>query len=44
MIIEWIKLKGFRNFKEAKVNFKEKTLIIGANLEGFYKDEFIKEG
>lgn len=24
-------MKGFRNFKDTKVNFNEKTLIIGAN-------------
>ena len=34
MQIEWIKLNGFRNFSKAKVNFNEKTLVIGANDVG----------
>ena len=34
MQIEWIKLKGFRNFKSAQINFREKSLIIGANDVG----------
>ena len=34
MRIEWIKLKGFRNFEDARINFCEKTLIIGANDVG----------
>lgn len=31
MNIEWIKIKGFRNFSEEKINFSNKSLIIGAN-------------
>ncbi|MBO1198389.1 AAA family ATPase [Staphylococcus simiae] len=31
MDIEWIKIKGFRNFIEEKINFSQKSLIIGAN-------------
>lgn len=31
MKIEWIKIKGFRNFDNEKINFAEQTLIIGAN-------------
>lgn len=31
MKIEWIKIKGFRNFDNQKVNFADQTLIIGAN-------------
>lgn len=34
MQIEWIKLSGFRNFSEAKINFNDKTLVIGANDVG----------
>jgi len=34
MQIEWIKLNGFRNFKDTHINFREKTLIIGANDVG----------
>ena len=34
MKIDQIKLKGYRNFKDATVNFSEKTLIIGANDVG----------
>ena len=34
MQIEWIKIKGFRNFKMAHINLREKTLIIGANDVG----------
>ncbi|SFC51158.1 hypothetical protein SAMN05443252_10428 [Bacillus sp. OV322] len=29
MKIEWIKIKGFRNFDNEKINFAEQTLIIG---------------
>ncbi|PGM41918.1 ATP-dependent endonuclease [Bacillus cereus] len=31
MYITNVLMKGFRNFKDSKVNFNEKTLIIGAN-------------
>ncbi|ANQ65715.1 ATP-dependent nuclease [Staphylococcus equorum] len=31
MNIEWIKIKGFRNFNDEKINFSNKSLIIGAN-------------
>ncbi|MGN6645843.1 MAG: ATP-dependent nuclease [Cytophaga sp.] len=31
MILSQVKLSGFRNFKEATINFNEKALIIGAN-------------
>lgn len=31
MKIEWIKIKGFRNFIDEKINFADQTLIIGAN-------------
>ena len=31
MKIEWIKIKGFRNFDNEKINFADQTLIIGAN-------------
>lgn len=31
MKIEWIKIKGFRNFDNETINFAEQTLIIGAN-------------
>lgn len=31
MYITNVLMKGFRNFKDTKVNFNEKTLIIGAN-------------
>lgn len=34
MKITQIQIKGFRNFKDAVVNFEEKTLIIGANDVG----------
>lgn len=34
MQVEWIKLKGFRNFAEAEINFNKKTLVIGANDVG----------
>ena len=34
MQIEWIKIKGFRNFDNEKINFAEQTLIIGANDVG----------
>lgn len=34
MILSSIKLKGFRNFKKAKINLGKKSLIIGANDVG----------
>lgn len=34
MILASVKLEGFRNFKKAKINLTEKTLIIGANDVG----------
>lgn len=34
MKIEWIKIKGFRNFDNEKINFADQTLIIGANDVG----------
>jgi len=34
MILSQIQLKGYRNFKNSKVNFNEKSLIIGANDVG----------
>ena len=34
MLLNNIHLKGFRNFKDCKVNFSPKTLIIGANDVG----------
>ncbi len=34
MHIEWVKLKGFRNFHDCKIHFREKTLVIGANDVG----------
>lgn len=34
MLLTTLKLKGFRNFKDATVNFRKKTLIIGANDVG----------
>ncbi|MBT65418.1 MAG: hypothetical protein CML13_19650 [Puniceicoccaceae bacterium] len=34
MQIEWIKLNAFRNFSEARMNFNNETLIIGANDVG----------
>jgi len=34
MKLSQVQLKGFRNFKEATVNFNEKSLIIGANDVG----------
>lgn len=34
MKIEWIKIKGFRNFDNEKISFAEQTLIIGANDVG----------
>lgn len=34
MKIEWIKIKGFRNFDNETINFAEQTLIIGANDVG----------
>ena len=34
MILNTVKLKGFRNFKKAKINLSKKSLIIGANDVG----------
>lgn len=34
MVIKRIKLKGYRNFKLSHINFRDKTLIIGANDVG----------
>lgn len=34
MKIDWIKIKGFRNFDDEKINFADQTLIIGANDVG----------
>lgn len=34
MRLEWIKIAEFRNFKQAEINLREKTLIIGANDVG----------
>ncbi len=34
MILASVKLEGFRNFKKAKINLTEKSLIIGANDVG----------
>lgn len=34
MILKKVILKGFRNFKEAEINFQEKTLVIGSNDVG----------
>jgi len=34
MLIEWIKIKGLRNFNEETINFSNQTLIIGANDVG----------
>lgn len=34
MIIEKVEIEGFRNFSNLRVNFKESTLIIGANDVG----------
>lgn len=34
MILSTVKLIGFRNFKKAKINLNEKTLIIGSNDVG----------
>ncbi|MGC4378318.1 AAA family ATPase [Fictibacillus sp. Mic-4] len=34
MKIEWIRLKGFRNFDDETINFANQTLIIGANDVG----------
>ncbi|HFU9109135.1 TPA: AAA family ATPase, partial [Escherichia coli] len=34
MEISSLKLKGFRNFKDAYINFNSNTLIIGANDVG----------
>lgn len=34
MKINWIHIKGFRNFVDEKIHFSQKTLIIGANDVG----------
>ncbi|WP_037283890.1 ATP-dependent nuclease [Saccharibacillus sacchari] len=34
MLIEWIKIKGFRNFDDCCINLANQTLIIGANDVG----------
>ncbi len=34
MIINWIHIKGFRNFVDETIHFSDKTLIIGANDVG----------
>lgn len=34
MRIDWIRIKGFRNFVDEKINFANQTLIIGANDVG----------
>lgn len=34
MHIEWVKLRGFRNFRKATINLRENVLIIGANDVG----------
>lgn len=34
MLLNTIKIKGFRNFKNATINFEDKSLIIGANDVG----------
>lgn len=34
MKIEQVKLKGFRNYKDATINFNNNTLIIGENDVG----------
>ncbi|WP_339283560.1 AAA family ATPase [Paenibacillus sp. FSL R5-0486] len=34
MLIEWIKIKGLRNFGDERINFSNQTLIIGANDVG----------
>ncbi len=34
MILSTVKLKGYRNYKEATINFAKKSLIIGANDVG----------
>ncbi|MGG0456760.1 AAA family ATPase [Bacillus mycoides] len=34
MKVEWIKIKGFRNFDDETINFADQTLIIGANDVG----------
>ncbi|WP_249705445.1 ATP-dependent nuclease [Bacillus zhangzhouensis] len=34
MKIEWIKIKGFRNFDDETINFANQTLIIGSNDVG----------
>ncbi len=34
MKISWVQLVGFRNFLNSKINFEEKTLVLGANDVG----------
>ncbi len=34
MRINWIHIKGFRNYVDEKIHFSQKTLIIGANDVG----------
>lgn len=34
VLIEWIRIKGFRNFDDEKINFANQTLVIGANDVG----------
>src|SRR5215213_5406804 len=34
MYIEWVQLEGYRNFKEAHINLRENSLILGANDVG----------
>ncbi|MCC8069846.1 MAG: AAA family ATPase [Ruminococcus sp.] len=31
MVLKKVYIKGFRNFKEATINFEKQTLVIGAN-------------
>ncbi len=35
MKINWIHIKGFRNFVDEKIHFSQKTLIIGATGMSF---------
>ena len=34
MIINKVKIEGFRNFERTEINFNDKTLIIGSNDVG----------
>ncbi|MFT6734829.1 MAG: putative ATP-dependent endonuclease of OLD family, partial [Polaribacter sp.] len=34
MLIQTVKINGFRNFLDSEINFNEKTLVIGANDVG----------